>query len=533
MSADKKTTPDERSAPAQLKPPALTVLPGRDEDTVYGNVFDPVGNGAWTETQAAELLASRLHQRNFIAYDAVRDAWLQLGTDPNGQPVWQIVATNPLDYARAMVVAVQRAVVKGDTASDEGKARARMYTRFNTSAGVGALARLLLDQARLPGSVMHTRAETIDADEKADQLWAGGRLWFLDARMHREYGDEGLKSGYTSHDRVHLRTAACAPDSSCPTPLWDEFLDAVFADSDEDRNYFMAVMGVCVTGTSDRVLPILFGPSGRGKSYAMRLVLSVMGSYGYTAPATLLGEHSDRAHEAELEGRRLVFVDEGPRAGRLATERLKALTGGTRQTTRALYARPTSWDPKYTLVMTSNELPPVADPAVRARLRPVDFGDANADEVKAVAAKIGDPETSKAWREEMPGVLAQLMVKAGEYLHDRSVADVPAWMNEAVDDMASEQNPVMAWLEDRTTEGETKAMDLYTDFVAWCSRVGIRVPWTLNKWGQTMTDLGHPARKTTGIKVRPRALKPLAMGFMGTPTTNGETTGTLNAGGVQ
>ncbi|MGC8030414.1 hypothetical protein ACP3WD_24535, partial [Salmonella enterica] len=79
------------------------------------------------------------------------------------------------------------------------------------------------------------------------------------------------------------------------TPMWDLLLDAIFADDDEARAYFMAVMGVCVTGTSDRVLPILYGPSGRGKSYVMKLILDVMGSYGYAADASLLGENPDRA----------------------------------------------------------------------------------------------------------------------------------------------------------------------------------------------------------------------------------------------
>ena len=507
MSVETNTNPDESSqTPTHQSVPPM-------ESPATARLFDPVSAGAFDESATAELLAERVNQRGHVVFDATRDVWLRLGQDAQGQHVWQIVATNPLDYARVLVGSVAPVVPKGDSATDEGKARQRIKNRFSTSAGVGALAKLLLDVARRPGSVLYRRAEQIDAQDRPGELWAGGQKWFLDWRMQRDFGDEGMASGVFSDEQVHLRTAACAPDSTCPTPLWDELLDAFFQDDEEDRAYFLAVMGVCVTGTSDRVLPILYGPSGRGKTYVVNLVLSVLGSYGYTADASLLGESPDRASVAELEGRRLVFVDEAPRAGRLAMERLKALTGGGRQTTRALYAKPTSWTPRYTLVMTTNELPPVSDPAVRARLRPISFTDADPAEVKAIAAKIGNPATpSKAWLAEMPGVLAQLMVHAGRYLADRSVADVPAWVSDSLDEMEQEQNPVKAWLEDRTTEGEAKAGDLYEDFVAWSHRQGTRNPWGLPKWGQAMTEAGHVVRKTKHGNYRPRALKTFTAG---------------------
>jgi P4 family phage/plasmid primase-like protien len=517
----------------------LDALMADSSNELTGAVFDPVKLGMVTEAQAAKALAHRIHQRERVVFDAVRDVWLQWGKDANDQPVWQIVPSNALDYARTHVAAVAEAFAGGDPKGDfKAKARAKLRARVGTSAGVGALAKLVLDVARRPGSVLYRRADLIDADDKADQLWAGGWLWYLRTNQNLEPGEAMVPSGHESHNNVHLKTTACAPDINVKTPLWDALLDAIFADDDEARAYFMAVMGVCVTGTSDRVLPILYGPSGRGKSYVMKLILDVMGSYGYAADASLLGENPDRASLAELEGKRLVFVDEGPRAGKLATERLKALTGGTRQTTRANYQKPTSWVPRFTLVLTTNELPPVADPAVRARLRPVDFGDSQADEVAAVANEIGDPETSRVWARERPGVLAQLMIHAGRYLADRSVANAPAWVNEALDDMEREQNPVKAWLEDRTTDGETPSGALYEDFVAWCNRAGIRNPWSLNKWGHEVTTCDYPARHTRTGKVRQRALKPLE-GRVGwspvtpvTPAVTPETAGGSQVNGV-
>lgn len=515
MSHDEAIEPDEDRTYTREE---LDALMAASSDVLTGAVFDPAGVGMVTEAQAAKALAYRIHQRERVVFDATRDVWLQWGKDANDQPVWQIVPSNALDYARTHVAAVAEAFAPGDPKGDfKAKARAKLRARVGTSAGVGALAKLVLDVARRPGSVLYRRADLIDADDKADQLWAGGWLWYLRANQNLEPGEAMLPSGYESHNNVHLKTTVCAPDINVKTPLWDELLDAIFADDDEARAYFMAVMGVCVTGTSDRVLPILYGPSGRGKSYVMKLILDVMGSYGYAADASLLGENPDRASLAELEGKRLVFVDEGPRAGKLATERLKALTGGTRQTTRANYQKPTSWTPRFTLVLTTNELPPVADPAVRARLRPIDFSDSQPAEVAAVANEIGDPETSHVWARERPGVLAQLMIHAGRYLADRSVANAPSWVNEALDDMEAEQNPVKAWLEDRTTDGEARATDLYADFVAWCNRAGIRNPWSLSKWGQEMNTHGHPARKTMHAKVRPRALKTLAGGLGWTP----------------
>lgn len=492
------------------------------DDRLLGRIFDPVALGGSSDSQVAELLALRLRHLRNLRFDVTRDVWLQLGEDLDRQPVWQIVPTAPLDYARVHVTETGHCMAHGVASSTEPsmKAKAALRKRAQAAAGIGGLARVLLDVARRPGSDLYVRAGDIDAADDPATIWAGGHMYYLDDAADLDTNPAALTPGPQEPEtHVYLRTAMCGPDPSVETPLWDRFLDAVFGDDDEARAYFLAVAGVFVTGTADRVLGVFYGPTGRGKTYAARLLVSLLGSYGHTAPAAILGDHAENAQQAELEGRRLVFVDEGPKGGVQATERLKALTGSALQNTRTLYAKPTLWKPKFNLLMTTNEVPPVADSAVKARLRPVDFTDADPAEVAAVAALLGDPEASKVWRQEGPGVLAQLMMHAGRYLRDRSYARVPGYVAEDLDEMEMEQNPALAWLAERTTDGEAKAGDLHEDFVAWCGRAGIRHPWGRPKWGQAMTAAGYPVRKTKAGNMRPRALKGFDVSvFTGPPT---------------
>lgn len=507
---------DGTRPPGGAGPDAATLIATCDEstsessdDSVEGYQFDPARWGFFTELAVAEVLAKRVAETHRVRFDATRDKWLRHGTDTLRQPVWALVSSSPSDYARTLVADAAATMPKGKADSDDVtlKLQAKLYKRLNESAGIGAIAKLLLDIARRPGSRLYVEAEQIDALDDPYAVWAGGQLYDLRTAALGGYEPVGIQS----HERIHLATMACAPDPDQDTPYWDELMDAIFTDDDEARDYFMAIAGIALTGTSDRAMLVFYGPSGHGKSFLSDVLLSVMHSYAHTGTATLLGDNPDKAQEAEMEGKRLVFVDEGPRSGRVATERLKALTGGTRQTTRALYAKPTSWIPRFTLLLTSNEAPPVADRALRARLRPLDFTDSQPEEVRSVARQADDPKQSLLWRNEYPGILAALMAAAGRYIMDRTVADVPSWMAEVLDAEERTQNHVLAWLEDRTWQQdsprETPSAELHKDFVDWCRSSGITSPWTLTKWGREMNAAGYLSRKTETCNVRQVVLK--------------------------
>lgn len=128
--------------------------------------------------------------------------------------------------------------------------------------------------------------------------------------------------------------------------------------------------------------------------------------------------------------------------------------------------------------------------------------------VKRAASVLGTAgQFSEVWKRERPGVLADLMVRAGRYLADPRVADTPKWLEEQLDDLAEDQDLVGGWLAEQTTDGEALARELYVDFVRWCKRGNVTAVPSMTKWGRDMTKAGYDKRKTGGNIIRPRGLK--------------------------
>src|SRR5690606_40476065 len=87
--------------------------------------------------------------------------------------------------------------------------------------------------------------------------------------------------------------------------------------SEELRAWALRVLSVALTGYADAVTPILFGRERSGKTSLTQILVTVLGNYGHAASPKLLNAQ-DSSHDAiiyDLKGRRLSFVDEGPRQG--------------------------------------------------------------------------------------------------------------------------------------------------------------------------------------------------------------------------
>ena len=121
--------------------------------------------------------------------------------------------------------------------------------------------------------------------------------------------------------------------------------------------------------------------------------MSVLGSYAHVADARLLSP-ADRSHASivyALMGRRLSFIDESPRAGQQAVERLKQLTGGAELTGNRMAENPVTFKPTHTLILTANpeHEPVLTDAAVRRRVRLIPC-DGDPADVSAARAAIGN-----------------------------------------------------------------------------------------------------------------------------------------------
>jgi P4 family phage/plasmid primase-like protien len=488
---------------------------GSLRELIGTHAYDPV---AGLDQTLAETVLERMYPALRYAYDA--KAWLlrapeqwEVHDDLAGWAVSQLAMLMPL----------------GDPTADkesEAFARAKRRARLMTTAGANAISTKM---RHLVAGGMHPASLALgDLDSEPEILWAGGIPWSLRAGVDTPRLAEGLDPA-----TPHLHTAGVIPELS-ETPLWDDFLAAVWPDPDI-RAWALRVLSIAVTGYSDRALPVLLGETGRGKTQLVSLVMSVLGSYAHAADSKLLNptsqEHSTIMYA--LKGRRLSFIDEAPSEARAGQERLKQLTGGGELTARQMNQNPVTFAPTHTLVLTANDEPLLTDPAVRSRARLIPC-DGDPEEVRRARAAIG-PISGRAWRAEAPGVLAALMVEAARWLAEPVTAGImaaPEHIRFKAEELAAEQDPVTVWVSEETQPDEvgTPSRELYQAFTASCLRNNLRrdqIP-SETKWGRALNRLGYPATHTRTGKHRPLVvrhgglapvtpIRPTIAGFMGVP----------------
>jgi P4 family phage/plasmid primase-like protien len=459
-----------------------------------------------------------------LRYAVDAGAWLLRGPDR-----WE----NRGDLTRWAVHELAELMPRGNPDAEKGSEDRRLAERrrrLMMTAGRNGVAASMT--AAVSAGTHPCSLKLADLDTDPGVLWAGGVPWDLRASADRPVPaplDPGVP---------HLHSAAVGP-ADVPTPRWDAFLASVWPDP-QVRAWALRVLSIAFTGEPDAALPILLGPQRRGKSQMVHLLMSVLGSYALSADPRLLGG-GDNAHASivyALLGRRLAFIDEGPREGRWAQERLKQLTGGTALTGNAMRQDPVTFAPTHTLVLTANDEPPLTDAAVRARVRLIPC-EGDEREVRAARAAIGDT-LGPAWRAEAPGVLWRMIREAGRWLADRDsalTAAAPEHIRDRAELVATEQEPVAQWVHEACASDEygTRGGVLHEQFVAWCRNNGIRdgARPSMTKWGRRLTELGYPPEhRRDGWYRQLRIVTPGAVfGAMPTPPA-GVAAATVPQGGV-
>ena len=479
--------------------------------------FDPRG-------QLDQILGDAVLDRTagLLRYAHDANVWLQRGPE-----AWHTRSGNLAAWAVSLVA---RLMPTGDANAEKGSEPHDQHlrrARFMTSGASSGIAKKM--EAVVSGGGHPNAVLLADLDAEPWALWAGG--YPFDLRTSAE----APTLAQIDPGTPHLRSAGVTPDRR-PTPLWDRFTAAVWPDP-ELRAWALRVLAVSLTGYSDKVLPVLVGEKDRGKTQAIALLMSVLGSYAHAADPRLLGAEIANTHSSivyALMGRRLSFIDEGPREGRIGQERLKQLTGGGELTANAMNQNPVTWSPTHTLVLTANDEPTLTDPAVRGRVRLLPC---LGDPAEVIAARRALGFTNdRLWRAEAPGVLAAMMAEAAAYLADpdtASMAACPERYRYRADEIAAQQDPINQWIENDTEPyppGE-RAGVLYEAFREWCRRNGIMTGLVPNaqRWGRELTARGYPASHDRGGKTRPMRLRgpggsimpttpPSVSNFMGVPT---------------
>lgn len=478
-----------------LEPPRWSSV----REVIGAGTFDP---NAGLDQPLAEAVLQRAYPALRYAYDS--GGWLLRAPERwelHGRlSAWAVAQVAPL-------------MPVGDSTAEKGSEpfeRSKRRTRLMSTPGARAIAGKM-DDLVIGG--MHPASVALsELDADPEVLWAGGVPWDL-----RRSLSTPVPAGIDLAT-PHLHTAGVAP-AAVPTPLWDAFTAAVWPDP-EVRAWALRVLSIALTGHADRALPILIGETGRGKTQFVHLVMSLLGSYAHAADPRLMSPAGESAHASivfALKGRRLSFIDEGPREGRVAQERLKQLTGGGELTANQMNQNPITFTPTHTLVLTTNEDPPLVDPALRSRTRLIPC-DGDPELVRTTRAAIGHV-SGKAWRAEAPGVLAAMMGQAAAWLADPVSAHVsaaPAHLQYLAEHLGAEQDPVTVWLSEECEPFDpgTPSRELYQAFTASCLRNNLRrdaIP-SESKWGRALTRLGFPSEHSRSGKHR--ALRVRTGGFL-------------------
>lgn len=471
LPAPPETPPDSGGA-TLVEPPTFNLVA-----EIGAGIFDPP---AWLDQPLADAVLERMGPVLRYATDA--GVWLERRADR-----WQ----QRKDLAGWATGFLARFLPAGDPGADKGSLEQRQAARRGrmlSTPGRNAVASAMRDVVRGGGHPMSLELAELDTDPEI--LWAGGVPWDLRASQ------EAPVPAALDIRTPHLHSAACLPVVG-PTPLWSAFLSQVWPDP-ELRAWAVRVLAIALTGYADAAMPVLHGNADMGKTAVVDLVLSVMGTYGIAANPKLLN-HGDNSHDTivyELKGARLAFIDEGPRSGHLAQERLKQLTGGSRLTGRRINQDGVVFTPTHTLVLTSNDEPTLTDAALRKRVRAIPC-EGDREGIRAARAAIGDLHR-EPWLAERPAVLASLIAEAGRWLADRGsgrTESAPASLRERLEILAAEQDPCREWLDDDTEPYEpgTSSSDLYAGFVAWWRRTGRSagsLPST-TRWGRELNRLGY------------------------------------------
>lgn len=321
------------------------------------------------------------------------------------------------------------------------------------------------------------RVENPDSDPESPTFG-----WQVEARPH-DRADLITKLGEVDYD----------PAASCAT--FDTFLARVQPGA-EERHFLQVFLGMAILlgRNPEQKLLFNFGEGSNGKSVLLEVIGVIAGSYRKVVdPATFAGENKTDGAKASgdiarLHSARVVTVEELPRGTPLKEGLVKSLTGGSRQVARFNFGDEFEFDPKFTPVMTGNDMPELSgtDHGIWRRVLILNW-----------PVRIPDAEKDRRLPEklllERSGVLNWLVKGALDYLTHGLDAFIPRTVRAFTDDYREERDHVGTFLKACVVHEDGKrlrARELYEAYQAWCAD-NAQKPWTETALGRYLNSRGY------------------------------------------
>ncbi len=329
-----------------------------------------------------------------------------------------------------------------------------------------------------------------------------------------------LRTGESRESRPGDRITRCSPvswDPQATAPRWQQFLGEVFAERADLIAFVHRAAGYSLTGdTSAQVFFLCHGAGSNGKGVMMTALREVAGSYSVAAAIDtfMQRKHHDGSAAspdvARLRGARLVSASEGEQGQRLATARVKEMTGQDPLTARHLHREPFTFVPHFKLWLSTNHRPVITDTteSIWRRVKLIPF------EVTFDGDR-RDDGLAERLRAELPGILVWMVrgavawYQAGGGLRGLGqCAEVEA----AVAEYRSESNHVQRFAQEclvRRDGGWIPSSQMHARYQQWQADDGDAPAMTSTQLGEALGKLGSgPVRRNRGRGYEGLALAP-------------------------
>lgn len=269
-------------------------------------------------------------------------------------------------------------------------------------------------------------------------------------------------------------------DDTAGEGRWGRFMEEVLPDP-QVRDYFQRAIGYMATGEADkRVLFVLNGETGTGKTQVLEAIRTVMGDFGAVAAASTFKPRAETNHGPtdalhKLRGKRFVVQSEFDQGAQLNESLVKSVTGGDTQSTRPLYGKEVEWRPEYVMFLATNYLPRISssDNAIWSRVKPIRFTQRFVD-AHGMPLRPEDAGLGAKLAESEPHIILNWILEGIRKYRERGLAEPEAisdWTQEYRDEVdTARQFLTEAAEEGRITVAEgaqVSVRDLYRVYVAW------------------------------------------------------------------
>jgi putative DNA primase/helicase len=290
-------------------------------------------------------------------------------------------------------------------------------------------------------------------------------------------GTVNLKTGeLLPHDRKdHITIVSPVNyDPKAESRNWNNFLDKITACNTNLITYLQRCAGYTLTGdTSEQILFFCHGAGQNGKSTFMNALMEIMSPYAAQVDNEMFmssfksGKAGHSEDIANLAGKRLVVATEIEEDRRLATAKIKQLTGGERVRASHKYEHEFEYDVTYKLWFNGNHKPNIMDTthSIWRRVKLIPF-------TVTIPKSEQDKKLNLKLRQDYPAILAWAVKGCLEW--QQNGLSEPMEVANAVDQYKQEQDILGDFIKTRCYLSPQDAdccisnKEFYDGYITWC-----------------------------------------------------------------